>query len=165
MLDGDDFYIDLLLFHRRMRPLVVIDLKIDDFKPAYSGFTTSLITDDGAKSVTGGVTIPRVRVQDRTMLEAASRTTVITVSQWAIYADLERALTTDEQRAVSAALDAIVPDSGCVGPNRKGIYEVYFTVDAATRPEAETAAAQLMKAMLQQARVTVPFVLEVTALR
>ena len=37
MLDGDDFYIDLLLFHRRMRPLVVIELKIDDFKPAYSG--------------------------------------------------------------------------------------------------------------------------------
>jgi predicted nuclease of restriction endonuclease-like (RecB) superfamily len=37
VLDGDDFYIDLLLFHRRMRPLVVIELKIDDFKPAYSG--------------------------------------------------------------------------------------------------------------------------------
>ncbi len=37
VLDGDDFYIDLLFFHRRMRRLVVIELKIDDFKPAYSG--------------------------------------------------------------------------------------------------------------------------------
>lgn len=37
VLDGDDYYIDLLFFHRRMRRLVVIELKIDDFKPAYSG--------------------------------------------------------------------------------------------------------------------------------
>lgn len=84
---------------------------------------------------------------------------------WAVYADLERSLTRDEQHAVFDALDAIVPDSGCVGPNRKGIYEVYFTVDAATRAEAETAAAQFMKAVLQQARVAVLFVLEVTALK
>jgi hypothetical protein len=37
VLDGDDYYLDLLFFHRRMRRLVVIELKIDDFKPAYSG--------------------------------------------------------------------------------------------------------------------------------
>jgi predicted nuclease of restriction endonuclease-like (RecB) superfamily len=36
-LDGDDYYIDLLLFHRRMRRLVVIELKLTDFKPADSG--------------------------------------------------------------------------------------------------------------------------------
>ena len=36
VLDGDDYYIDLLLFHRRMRRLIVRELKIDDFKPAYS---------------------------------------------------------------------------------------------------------------------------------
>jgi predicted nuclease of restriction endonuclease-like (RecB) superfamily len=37
VLDGDDYYIDLMFFHRRMRRLVAIELKIDDFKPAYSG--------------------------------------------------------------------------------------------------------------------------------
>ncbi|HYM60706.1 MAG TPA: PDDEXK nuclease domain-containing protein [Thermoanaerobaculia bacterium] len=37
MLDGDDYYIDLLLFHRRLRRLVVIELKLGDFKPADSG--------------------------------------------------------------------------------------------------------------------------------
>jgi predicted nuclease of restriction endonuclease-like (RecB) superfamily len=37
VLDGDDYYIDLLFFHRRMRRLVAIELKVDDFKPAYSG--------------------------------------------------------------------------------------------------------------------------------
>lgn len=36
-LDGDDYYIDLLFFHRRMRRLVVIELKMGDFKPADSG--------------------------------------------------------------------------------------------------------------------------------
>jgi predicted nuclease of restriction endonuclease-like (RecB) superfamily len=36
-LDGDDYYIDLLFFHRRMRRLVAVELKIGDFKPADSG--------------------------------------------------------------------------------------------------------------------------------
>ena len=36
-IDGDDYYIDLLFFHRRLRRLVVIELKIGDFKPADAG--------------------------------------------------------------------------------------------------------------------------------
>lgn len=36
-IDGDDYYIDLLFFHRRMRRLVVFELKIGDFKPADAG--------------------------------------------------------------------------------------------------------------------------------
>lgn len=36
-LDGDDYHLDLLFFHRRMRRLVAIELKIGDFKPAHSG--------------------------------------------------------------------------------------------------------------------------------
>ena len=32
-LDGDDYYLDLLFFHRRMQRLVAIELKIGDFKP------------------------------------------------------------------------------------------------------------------------------------
>ena len=84
---------------------------------------------------------------------------------WAVYADLERPLTGEEQHAVFAALDSIVPDSGCVGPNKKGVYEVSFSVGAATRAEAETVAAQFMKAVLQQAQVTAGFVVEVTALK
>jgi predicted nuclease of restriction endonuclease-like (RecB) superfamily len=36
-LDGDDCYVDLLFFHRRMRRLVAIELKIGDFKAADSG--------------------------------------------------------------------------------------------------------------------------------
>lgn len=36
-LDGDDYYLDLLFFHRRMQRLVAIELKIGDFKPADAG--------------------------------------------------------------------------------------------------------------------------------
>jgi len=36
-LDGDDYYLDLLFYHRRLRCLVVIELKIGDFKPSDVG--------------------------------------------------------------------------------------------------------------------------------
>lgn len=36
-IDSDDFYIDLLLYNRKLRRLVVIDLKIGDFRPEYKG--------------------------------------------------------------------------------------------------------------------------------
>lgn len=37
VLDGDDYYIDLLFYHRGLNRLVVIDLKIGKFKPADKG--------------------------------------------------------------------------------------------------------------------------------
>jgi predicted nuclease of restriction endonuclease-like (RecB) superfamily len=36
-VDHDDYYIDLLLYHRKLRRLVVIELKLDKFKPADKG--------------------------------------------------------------------------------------------------------------------------------
>jgi len=36
-VDDNDFYIDLLLFHRKLRCLIAIELKIGDFKPEYAG--------------------------------------------------------------------------------------------------------------------------------
>ncbi len=36
-LDGDDYYLDLLFYHRGLRRLVVIELKIGNFKPADAG--------------------------------------------------------------------------------------------------------------------------------
>jgi predicted nuclease of restriction endonuclease-like (RecB) superfamily len=34
---GDDFYLDMLFYHFRLKCFVVIELKIDDFKPEYAG--------------------------------------------------------------------------------------------------------------------------------
>jgi len=36
-VDGENFYIDLLLFHRRLKSLIAIELKVGDFKPEYAG--------------------------------------------------------------------------------------------------------------------------------
>ena len=34
---GQDFYIDLLFYHHRLRYLVAIDLKMEDFQPEFLG--------------------------------------------------------------------------------------------------------------------------------
>lgn len=36
-IDDEDFYIDLLLYHRKLKSLVAIDLKTGKFKPEYAG--------------------------------------------------------------------------------------------------------------------------------
>ena len=36
-VEGDEFYIDLLLYHRVLRSLVAIELKVGEFKPEYAG--------------------------------------------------------------------------------------------------------------------------------
>jgi len=36
-VEGDDFYIDLLFYHHKLRCLVAIDLKMEDFKPEFAG--------------------------------------------------------------------------------------------------------------------------------
>jgi predicted nuclease of restriction endonuclease-like (RecB) superfamily len=36
-IDNEDFYIDLLFYHRSLRSLIVIDLKLDKFRAAYKG--------------------------------------------------------------------------------------------------------------------------------
>ena len=36
-IDNDDYYIDLLFYHRKLKCLVAIDLKLDKFKAAYKG--------------------------------------------------------------------------------------------------------------------------------
>ncbi len=36
-IEGEDYYIDLLFYHRKMKRLVVIELKLDKFKPEYKG--------------------------------------------------------------------------------------------------------------------------------
>jgi hypothetical protein len=36
-IDEEDFFIDLLLYHRKLKSLVAIELKIGEFKPEYAG--------------------------------------------------------------------------------------------------------------------------------
>jgi predicted nuclease of restriction endonuclease-like (RecB) superfamily len=43
-VNGDDNYIDILLFHRRLRSLVAVELKIGDFMPEYVGKMQYILT-------------------------------------------------------------------------------------------------------------------------
>lgn len=36
-VDGEEYFVDLLLFHRRLRCLVAVDLKIGKFQPEFVG--------------------------------------------------------------------------------------------------------------------------------
>jgi predicted nuclease of restriction endonuclease-like (RecB) superfamily len=44
VVDGEEFFIDLLLFHRRLRCLVAIELKIGKFRPEFVGKTQFYLT-------------------------------------------------------------------------------------------------------------------------
>jgi len=47
-IDNEEFFIDLLLYHRRLRALIAIELKIGTFKPEYAGkmsFYLSILND------------------------------------------------------------------------------------------------------------------------
>jgi hypothetical protein len=37
IIDGEDFYLDLLFFHRKLKRLVAIELKVGKFKASYKG--------------------------------------------------------------------------------------------------------------------------------
>jgi predicted nuclease of restriction endonuclease-like (RecB) superfamily len=43
-VDGEDFYLDLLFYHLRLRCFVIIDLKMTDFKPDYAGKMSFYLT-------------------------------------------------------------------------------------------------------------------------
>ncbi len=47
-VDGQEYFIDLLLYHRQLRSLIAVELKIGDFKPEYKGkmeFYLSVLND------------------------------------------------------------------------------------------------------------------------
>ena len=47
-IDGEEFFVDLLLYHRKLKSLVAIELKIGKFKPEYAGkiqFYLSVLND------------------------------------------------------------------------------------------------------------------------
>jgi predicted nuclease of restriction endonuclease-like (RecB) superfamily len=47
--DGREYFIDLLLFHRRLRCLVAIELKIGEFKPEHKGLKGWALESDGVE--------------------------------------------------------------------------------------------------------------------
>ncbi len=83
--------------------------------------------------------------------------------RFAVFADLLRPITSDEQAALFAAVDKLIPDSGCLGPNRSGDFEMYFRVDAPTQEAARSEAECYMNAVLECANVYIAYALTLQA--
>jgi predicted nuclease of restriction endonuclease-like (RecB) superfamily len=77
-VDGKDYFIDLLLFHRRLRCLVAIELKIGDFKPEHKGqiefYLDQLDQQHRLEGENPPIGIVICRGKTRTMVEYALRT-------------------------------------------------------------------------------------------
>jgi len=64
---NDDFYIDLLFYHLKLRCFVVIDLKVGPFKPGYAGKMNFYlnVVDDKLKHETDNPSIGLILCQDK----------------------------------------------------------------------------------------------------
>ena len=74
-VDGEEYFIDLLLFHRRLRCLVAVDLKIGKFRPEFVGKMQFYLTaldrharEDGEQPAIG---IILCKEKNRTVVEYA----------------------------------------------------------------------------------------------
>ncbi len=77
-VDGKDYFIDLLLFHRRLRCLVAIEVKIGDFKPEHKGqiefYLDTLDQQHRLEGENPPIGIVICRSKTKTMVEYALRT-------------------------------------------------------------------------------------------
>jgi len=75
---GQEYFIDLLLFHRRLRALVAIDLKIGSFQPEYKGkmefYLEALDTQERLEGENASIGIIICRDKNKTVVEYALRT-------------------------------------------------------------------------------------------
>jgi predicted nuclease of restriction endonuclease-like (RecB) superfamily len=74
-VDGREFFIDLLLFHRRLRCLVAIELKIGEFQPEFVGkmqfYLTALDRQARQKGENPSIGIILCKEKNRTIVEYA----------------------------------------------------------------------------------------------
>ena len=77
-VDGKDYFIDLLLFHRRLRCLVAIELKVGEFKPEHKGqiefYLDTLDQQHRLEGENPPIGIVICRSKTKTMVEYALRT-------------------------------------------------------------------------------------------
>jgi len=78
-LEGEDFFIDLLLYHRRLKSLVAIELKTTDFMPEYAGkmqFYLAVLDDKlRQKDENPSIGIIICKTKRRTVVEYALKNT------------------------------------------------------------------------------------------
>jgi len=74
-IDGREYFVDILLYHRKLRCLVAVELKIGDFKPEYAGkmqFYLSALNDrDKLEEENPAIGIIICKSKSRTVVEYA----------------------------------------------------------------------------------------------
>jgi hypothetical protein len=97
-VEGDEYFIDLLLYHRKLRCLVALELKIGEFKPEYAGkmqFYLSLLNDKvKLEEENPSIGIIICRTKKRLVVEYALKDSnqPIGVSAYTIQGELPKAL-------------------------------------------------------------------------
>jgi predicted nuclease of restriction endonuclease-like (RecB) superfamily len=78
-VEGEEFFIDLLLYHRQLKSLVAIELKVTDFKPEYTGqmqFYLAVLDDKvRQKGENPSIGIIICKTKHRTVVEYALKST------------------------------------------------------------------------------------------
>jgi hypothetical protein len=78
-VEGEEFFIDLLLYHRQLKSLVAIELKVIDFKPEYAGqmqFYLAVLDDKvRQKGENPSIGIIICKTKRRTIVEYALKNT------------------------------------------------------------------------------------------
>lgn len=74
-IDGREYFVDILLYHRKLRCLVAIELKIGDFKPEYAGkmqfYLSALNERDRLEKENPAIGIIICKSKSRTVVEYA----------------------------------------------------------------------------------------------
>ena len=110
---GDDFYTDLLFYHLKLHCYVVIDLKMDGFKPEYAGkmqFYVAVVDDKLRDKNIDGPTIGLImcRAKKHEIVEYALRgtTSPVGVSTYELSKPVKEALAVEEIKHHLSELEA-----------------------------------------------------------
>lgn len=111
---GQEYFIDLLLFHRRLRCLVAIELKIGDFKPEHKGkmefYLEALESTERLPDENPPIGIIICRSKNKTIVEYALRNAIrpLGVATYSVMPDLPENIQTElpSPEQIAERLDA-----------------------------------------------------------
>lgn len=114
-IDGREFFVDILLYHRKLRCLVAVELKIGDFKPEYAGkmqfYLSALNERDKLEGENPAIGIIICKSKSRTVVEYALKDVrkPIGVSTYSIKKSLPKTLQKylPSSKDLAARLDAM----------------------------------------------------------
>lgn len=113
-VDGDDYYLDLLFYHLKLRCFVVIDLKMGDFQPEFTGkmnFYVSAVDDQlrhESDNPTIGLILCKTKSKTKAEYSLRNLSTPIAVSTHQMPKALKESLPSIEQ--LETELEAIASD-------------------------------------------------------